>query len=564
MTLRVALLPVLLCALLLGAPLANADGGGLRPVGAARDGGHADGARARSAGGSDASGTASRDGRNGKGSKERGDTGVLTPAETAGTPEPGGARLYNVVFAGRVADPKKATLKLAGELGFRPTHVYRNLFQGFAARMTPAQARTLAKDGRVESVSASRTYRRAAQSIPTGIRRIGATANPLADIDGSDERVDVDVMVIDGLVGNHPDLNVYRRFDCVDGSVSASDAGDDHGTHVAGTIGALDNGIGVVGVAPGARIWSVNVFKGNGAADSWIACALDIAAENGVEVANMSLGGGDYDGAGGCNENVMHRAVCDAVNAGVTVVVAAGNDGRDARLDEPANYDEVITVSALQDGDGTPANDRLADFSNYGADVDIAAPGVKVNSTVPGGYGSMSGTSMAAPHVAGAAALYLAEHPKATPAQVRQALLDHRQQVALAGDPDGRNEGVLDVGDLNSGDADPNPDPDPDPDPDGDVTPPAVAMTSPRPNGRVKRIFTVKVAASDAESGVAKVELFECSRGCRLVTNDATAPYAMKVRGSRGDYRLMVRATDNAGNVAESPVAPISIRKKKT
>lgn len=539
---RAVILPILLCVLLLGVPIAGSERGGLRPAEVGRDGGRGDADAARG----------------GRERPRRVEPGVFTAAETADTPEPTGARLYNVVFAKRVADPKRATLALAGELGFKPTHVYRNLFQGFAGKMTPEQARRLAKDRRIEDIQAARTYYRVAQEVPAGIRRVNATRNPMADIDGNDERVDVDVMVIDGLVDRHPDLNVFRRSDCVDGTIPA--VGDEHGTHVAGTIGAKDNDAGVVGVAPGARIWSVNVFEDDAASDSWIACALDMAAANDVEVANMSLGGDDIDGVGGCRENILHDAVCRAVAAGVTVVVAAGNDGIDARLNEPANYDEVITVSALNDADGTPANDRLAGFSNYGADVDIAAPGVNIRSTAPGGgLASLQGTSMAAPHVAGAAALYLAEHPNATPAQVRSALLDRRQAVALAGDPDGIDEGVLDVASLNTK----APNPDPGPDPGLDTTPPTVAITSPQANARVRQLFTVTVSASDAGSGMAAVELFECSFACRSVASDATAPYAVKVRGPRGAYLLMVRAFDNAGNVAESERVPVTIQPPK-
>ncbi len=431
--------------------------------------------------------------------------------------------------------------------------------------MTPAQARKLSRDKRVESVSEARTFRRAAQEIPTGIRRIEATANPLADIDGVDERIDVDVMVIDELVAYHPDLNVASQADCVDGMVSGSEVGVGHGTHVAGTIGAIDNGTGVVGVAPGARIWSVNVFSGEWAMDSWIICALDAAAAagSGIEVVNMSLGGAGRDSACG-GRDAFHNAVCRAVAAGVTVVVAAGNEGDDAGGYVPATYEEVIAVSALDSG-AAMGSGRLADFSNYGADVDIAAPGVRVHSTMPNGsYARMSGTSMASPHVAGAAALYLAQHPNATPAQVKQALLANRERISLPGDPDGIAEGVLNVRNLNAGGSDPNPEPNPGPGPEPDTTPPTVAIIRPRPNGRVKRTFTIEVAAADTGSGVAKVELFECARGCRRITGDTTAPYAMKVTGPPGKYRLKVRATDRAGNVAESPLVPVTIVKKGT
>jgi subtilisin family serine protease len=183
-------------------------------------------------------------------------------------------------------------------------------------------------------------------------------------------------------------------------------------------------------------------------------------------VANVSLGKSrtDSDCATDLND-LFHQAFCRVVAAGVTVAVAAGNDSHDAALEVPAAYDEVITVSALADSDGQPGgtgpdttsgpDDILAPFSNFGADVDLAAPGVDILSTVPtgwcdlcrsSGYRFLSGTSMATPHVAGAAALYLATHPGATPAQVKAALLAAREAIHLSGDPDGIDEGVLNVG----------------------------------------------------------------------------------------------------------------------
>ena len=174
----------------------------------------------------------------------------------------------------------------------------------------------------------------------------------------------------------------------------------------------------------------------------------------------MSLGGsGTDDGnCGNTNNDAMHKAICRSVAAGITYAVAAGNDSKNAANSTPAAYDEVITVSALADFNGLPGggaastcrtdvDDTFASFSNYGADVDIIAPGVCINSTwMLGGYNTISGTSMAAPHVAGGAALYMANNPAATPAQVKAALQSAGStNWTNTDDPDGVKEPLLNV-----------------------------------------------------------------------------------------------------------------------
>ena len=216
-----------------------------------------------------------------------------------------------------------------------------------------------------------------------------------------------------------------------------------HGTHVAGTVAAAFNGQGVVGMATNAQLIPVKVLDSTGfGTDAQVICGLDYVAalaqsQPGPYVVNMSLGDPNRPGETTCGSSALHQAICDLTDAGVTVVAAAGNDGTDAASFVPAAYDEVIAVSAFTDFDGQRSfagcqadfsdygyqcDDTLADFSDYGSVVDVTAPGVHVLSDwIDGGLNTISGTSMAAPHVAGAAALVLGANPSLTPAQVRSA-----------------------------------------------------------------------------------------------------------------------------------------------
>jgi subtilisin family serine protease len=370
-----------------------------------------------------------------------------------------------IVVLDDAVDARTVAPTQAARFGLDLGHVYHSALQGYSTSMTPAVADLVAAAPGVKWVQRDRAVSIDAQATPTGINRANADASPTARINGSDERVNVDVAVIDtGADLTHPDLNINRAGakNCSVGAVNANDL-NGHGTHVSGTIGALDNGTGVVGMAPGARIWPVKVLTDAGSGlNSDVICGIDYvtAHANEIEVANMSLGGaGDDDrNCGATNDDAMHAAICKSVAAGITFVVAAGNDSADASTSTPAAYDEVITVSALSDFNGLPGggapstcradvDDTFADYSNHGADVDLIAPGTCINSTwMLGGYNTISGTSMASPHVAGGAALYRATHPTATPAAVKAALqasgtLDWND----VDDPDGVKERLLDV-----------------------------------------------------------------------------------------------------------------------
>ncbi len=327
---------------------------------------------------------------------------------------------YIVVLHDDVVSPGAVSSELARAHGLGLGLVYSHALKGFSATVPKGALQALSRDPRVDYIEADQTVQAFAQSLPTGVDRIFADDNLNITIDGSDDyRIDVDVAVIDtGIDVDHPDLNVVARTNCTGNPFNTScadDSGDDgngHGTHVAGTIGAIDNDIGVVGVAPGARLWAVKVLKNNGS--GWMSNVIggvdwvtSHAAK--IEVANMSLGGGD--------SSALCQAIGNSVAAGVVYAVAAGNSDDDASKYSPANCADVITVSALADFDGMPGgfgsptcrtdeDDTGANFSNWGKTIEVAAPGVCILSTwKDGGTNTISGTSMASPHVAGAAAL---------------------------------------------------------------------------------------------------------------------------------------------------------------
>ncbi|MDX1512094.1 MAG: S8 family serine peptidase, partial [Nitriliruptorales bacterium] len=323
--------------------------------------------------------------------------------------------------------------------GLLVTHRYEHALNGYAAVLTDATARRLARTPGVLIVERDQQLSITAE-LPTGVDRIDGDEAPAAGI-GSGAAVDVDVAVLDtGIDSGHRDLDVVSHVNCVStflglfggggGCNAGGSDGHGHGTHVAGTIGARDNGLDVVGVAPGARLWGVKVLSDAGAGSSSdIIAGIDwvTARADQIEVINMSLGGSGTSSA-------TNSAIQGATNAGVVVVVAAGNDSANASGYTPANAPDVITVSAFSDTDGAPggngnscsgADDSFASYSNYGAVVEIAAPGSCIRSTrAGGGTTSMSGTSMASPHVAGAAALWIAANNVPRNADRRDAVLD--------------------------------------------------------------------------------------------------------------------------------------------
>ncbi len=346
---------------------------------------------------------------------------------------------------------------------------------------------------------------RAQQRTPTGIDRVDADLSPAKSGDGKGT-VGIDIAILDtGVDRYHPDLNVWKCVSFVDGDdPNSCNDNDGHGTHVAGIAAALDNDVGVVGTAPGARIWAIKVQKDDASGTSsdlleglqyvaehspvTQAARSQLTDEGQLNVASMSIGSfSNYnllkskrDGKNIAPQ--LDEAIKNLVEKGVVVVVSAGNDNIDVKDQSPARLPEAIVVSAITDSNGkcggkgvdivqkgvvqlgvekgySPQTDRygkpfdisnpddfIASYSNYGRTVDLAAPGTHIYSTLPNGrYGYMSGTSMAAPHVAGAVALYLVLH-NAAPAEVE----DFLKKIAVrapSGDPlvpcDGNGKGYF-------------------------------------------------------------------------------------------------------------------------
>ena len=319
-------------------------------------------------------------------------------------------------------------------LDFDASHRYESALRGFAAKLSPADVAALRADPEVRSVSPDRLLHAfataaplaAGEAPPTGVLRLGAASPTLAR--GAS---DASVAVLDtGIDLSHLDLNAVGGTNCIGPGAPSDDNG--HGTHVAGTIAARNDGAGVLGVAPGTRLIAVKVLDATGAgSDSEIICGIDWLTANaaalGIKVANMSFGG--LEPPSTCTSgSPLHTAICNSTAAGITYVAAAGNSSWDIGEippDTPAAYPEVLTVTAMADGDGQPGaagpscfgdfDDVYASYSNFATSPAhaahmIAAPGSCIRSTVPGGgYSVASGTSSSAPHVAGAVALCFGE-----------------------------------------------------------------------------------------------------------------------------------------------------------
>ena len=295
-------------------------------------------------------------------------------------------------------------------------------------RASPTTASSLDQEDNVRFVEENGTVHAHAQNLPWGVDRVDADVanNDGYTGDGSD------IAIIDtGIDADHPDLqaNVGTGKDFT--GTGSWDDDNGHGTHCAGIAGAVDNTEGVVGVAPEATLHAAKVLDSNGSGSfSDVAAGIQWVANQGYDVASLSLGGSS-------GSSTIQSAVSYAYSNGVLVVSSAGNSGPCSDcVGYPAAYGDAIAVSSTND------DDTLSSFSSTGPEVELAAPGGDVYSTYQnGGYRTLSGTSMAAPHVSGAAGLLMADGQTNT--QARTTLQNTAENIGLGSNESGN--GLLDV-----------------------------------------------------------------------------------------------------------------------
>ncbi|MCJ8167226.1 S8 family peptidase [Pontibacter sp. E15-1] len=307
----------------------------------------------------------------------------------------------SVTYAQRVEAVRKMGDNILTENGikaYKIEHAYGQTVTGMTVKMSATEAAQLRKDMRVSYIEPDRMVilakpgsggtGTAGQEVPYGISRVGYASGAGKTAWVIDTGIDLD----------HPDLNVdvSRSVTMFTSGrdASSADDGNGHGSHVAGTIAAKNNSTGVIGVAYDATVVAVKVLDSRGSgAYSGVIAGVDYVAANGKagDVANMSLGGPV--------SQALDDAIVAAASKGIKFALAAGNESADANNSSPArvNHANVYTVSAMDNGD------KYAYFSNYGnPPIDYCAPGVNIKSTWKGGaYNTISGTSMASPHVAG-------------------------------------------------------------------------------------------------------------------------------------------------------------------
>jgi subtilisin family serine protease len=407
--------------------------------------------------------------------------------------------------------------------------------RGFAAAMSERDALALAADPRVKLVAEDGVVRASEIQSPAtwGLDRVDQRFLPLDNsFEYKTEAETVTAYVVDtGINIGHNEFGGRATH----GTSTVGGTPEDcngHGTHVAGTIGGA-----TYGLAKSVNLVAVRVLDCGGSG-TWegVIGGIDWVTDHhsGPSVANMSLGGGV--------NAAVNAAVARSTDAGVTYAVAAGNDSWDACQYSPASAPSAITVGS------TTSSDTRSYFSNYGTCVDIFAPGSDITSAWIGSNSAtntISGTSMATPHVAGAVALYLASHPTATPAQVSEAFSDD-STVGVVVDPGAGSPNKFLYALIDGS-------------PPPDTDPPTVAITAPADGSTVAMQVQVTATAADTDGTVARVRFELPGVG---VVDDTTAPYEATwdtTAVANGNHVVRARAFDNLGAVSETSAVTVTV-----
>ena len=378
----------------------------------------------------------------------------------------------------------------------------------------------------------------ASEVLPWGVDRVDAE-----QVHPTNKGTGVKVAILDsGIDLDHPDLNVTGNVTFVPGTLNGDDD-NGHGTFVAGIVGALDNEIGVIGVAPEAALYSVKVLNSTGGGVmSVILSGIQWSVDNGMQVINMSLGGSlDWP-------DTLKQALDTAYNAGIVIIAGAGNggtpDGQGNNIWSPARFEPVIAVGA------TDESDNRYTTSSTGWAIEVMAPGVNIYSTAMGGdYGYITGTSASSPHAAGVAALLITSGLTDNVA-LRHRLRDSATDLGAAGWDTQTGNGLINIVQaLNFTEP---------PDQSAPTTTISLSGTMGQENWYVSNVTATITATDSGGSGVAGTEY---STDAGVTWNPYTAPVVISTEGY--EQLLLARSWDNAGNL-EGPSDQLWFNMDKT